>query len=483
MLRKYCELKSILIFQVYLEDHSAKTFKRPVWNKVLVDLRKNKGIDLVLFTKWDRFSRNTGDAYHMIGLLRRFGIEPQAIEQPLDLSVPENKMMLAFYLAIPEVENDRRSMNILGGQRRARKEGRWPGAAPVGYTNHRDEQGKKCIILKEPNASIMRWTFEQVANGTFSMRQIFDEAVRRGINCGEKNFYHMIRNPVYCGKVLVPKSHDEDEYFAEGQHEALISEALYYRVQEIVNKRKRAGTKIVSEAMLPLRGFLVCPNCNRNLTASTSKGRKDHYYYYHCQNSCEVRHRAEEVNRRFALLLMRYMPRPGYNEFYAEMIRRAFKLKADIVVQSRKDIMGEIQALYDKINKARELALIGDFEMADFKKVKLDNERQIKVLEASLPELNLATRNIDSMLSRLITNLYRIENEWDSMDLPRKRLVISAIFPESWVYDGEKHRTARVNEIALNIKLINSQLRRKKTGQRVNFTPCPVKWYQLGSNQ
>ena len=35
--------------------------------------------------------------------------DPQAIEQPLDLTIPENKIMLAFYIAAPEVENDRRS--------------------------------------------------------------------------------------------------------------------------------------------------------------------------------------------------------------------------------------------------------------------------------------------------------------------------------------------------------------------------------------
>ncbi len=62
----------------------------------------------------------------------------------------------------------------------------------------------------------------------------------------------------------------------------------------------------------------------------------------------------------------------------------------------------------------------------------------------------------DSTLSRLITNLHRIENEFDSIYLPRKRMVISAIFPEGCVYDGEKHRAARVNEIVTNIKLINS---------------------------
>jgi len=52
-------------------------------------------------------------------------VEPQAIEQPLDLAVPENKMILAFYLAAPEVENDRRALNVIHGMRRARKEGRY----------------------------------------------------------------------------------------------------------------------------------------------------------------------------------------------------------------------------------------------------------------------------------------------------------------------------------------------------------------------
>ena len=112
-LRKYCELKEISIRHVYIEDHSAKSFKKPQWQKHLSVLRKsknNKNATLLLFTKWDRFSRNAGDAYQMLNTLRGFSVEPTAIEQPLDLSIPENKIMLAFYLASPEVENDRRPL-------------------------------------------------------------------------------------------------------------------------------------------------------------------------------------------------------------------------------------------------------------------------------------------------------------------------------------------------------------------------------------
>ena len=81
-------------------------------DKITFDTQKKSSkTNLILFTKWDRFSRNAGDAYQMINILTKLGIEPQAVEQPLDLSIPENKMMLAIYLAAPEVENDRRALN------------------------------------------------------------------------------------------------------------------------------------------------------------------------------------------------------------------------------------------------------------------------------------------------------------------------------------------------------------------------------------
>jgi len=53
--------------------------------------------------------------------------------------VPESKIMLAIHLSAPEVENDRRALNVFNGMRRARKEGRWMGPAPIGYLNKAKE--------------------------------------------------------------------------------------------------------------------------------------------------------------------------------------------------------------------------------------------------------------------------------------------------------------------------------------------------------
>jgi site-specific DNA recombinase len=77
---KHCEMSKIKVRQVFIEDYSAKTFLRPEWKKLMVYVRQNKGrSELLLFTKWDRFSRNTSEAYQMISTLKKLGIEPLAI--------------------------------------------------------------------------------------------------------------------------------------------------------------------------------------------------------------------------------------------------------------------------------------------------------------------------------------------------------------------------------------------------------------------
>lgn len=79
----------------------------------------------------------------MIASLKKLCVEPQAEEQPLDMNVPENKMILAVYLTAPEIENDRWGMNTKAGIRQAKKEGRWMGKAPIGYINKIAENGKR----------------------------------------------------------------------------------------------------------------------------------------------------------------------------------------------------------------------------------------------------------------------------------------------------------------------------------------------------
>jgi len=50
-------------------------------------------------------------------------------------------------------------LNVSHGMRRARKEGRWMGPAPMGYKNRVTEASNKYIAIDEPRAEVIRWVF------------------------------------------------------------------------------------------------------------------------------------------------------------------------------------------------------------------------------------------------------------------------------------------------------------------------------------
>jgi DNA invertase Pin-like site-specific DNA recombinase len=477
VLRRYCDLNSITVRKVIFEDHSAKTFNRPAWASFLKGLYRQKGqTDLVLFTKWDRFSRNAADAYQMINTLRKLGIEPQAIEQPLDLIIPENKMMLAFYLAAPEVENDRRALNVLHGMRRAKKEGRWMGSAPVGYINRISEDGRKYIAPKAPESSIMQWVFDQLAIGILNTEQIWKEARNKGLKCSKNNFWVAIRNPVYCGKIFIPKYKEEESRFVQGQHEPLIPEALFYEAQEVVDgKRKKQRTKILVDDQIPLRGFLICPRCGLLLTGSGSKGRKYRYYYYHCNSTCGARYRADKTNMEFQKELKKYIPHPAATELYKKVILEAYYSLGKDQKQNKKAIIAQLAELNTRIIKGRELLLSGDIDGADFKTIKSDCENQIMTLEVKLNAIEDEKADIAPTLNKAVDRLAQLDSIYENASTIRKRQIIGSMFPEKITFDGQNFRTAKLNEAVSLYTVWTWHSGQKKMGQAALKATCPIR--------
>ena len=472
MLRKYCESHSIMIRNVIYEDHSAKSFNRPQWKSLIQGLKKKKSnVNLILFTKWDRFSRNAGDAYQMINILRGLGVEPQAIEQPLDLSIPENKMMLAFYLAAPEVENDRRALNVFYGMRRARKEGRYMGLAPVAYINKTEENGKKYIAPLEPDASILRWAFEEIAKGIFNTEQIWKLAKEKGLKCSKNAFWQVIRNPLYCGKIFIPQFKDEESRFVKGQHRAIISEELYYEVQDILDGRGRKyRPKVKTLDDFPMRGFLICPECEKLLTGSKSKGRTKYYSYYHCVGACKHRTNAEIVNDAILRDLASFVPEIGDMAFYQELITKEYLDKTNEVQFEKKEILLQIKDYEDRLSHSRDLLATRQIDPDDYRDMKSQYSSKISTLESQLTRLNNDVDNVQILIKRGVKRVFEIKEALKDGCLSEIRKDVGSIYPEKVVFEGSKVRTARRNDFIQYINLINKKLRKNKNGTKVDFS-------------
>lgn len=471
-LMRYCELKGYTVRNIYIEDYSAKTFNRPQWTKLIAGLRKqrnNKYTTLLLFTKWDRFSRNISQAYQTIDLLNTLRVEPQGIEQPLDLSVPENKMMLAFYLAAPEVENDRRALNVFHGMRRAKKEGRWMGTAPLGYTNQIGEDKRKFIAIHEVEGAILRWAFQQIVDNNFNTEQIWKMVRQKAAGYprfSKNNFWVAIRNPLYCGKIFIPPFKDENGHFVRGQHEALIPEMLFNEAQQVLDGRKRViKPKIVSMENLPLRGFLKCPQCGRMLTGSASKGKMgNYYYYYHCSGECKVRFKAENTNKVFVEQLSELIPKPGMIEVYILSVVEDFKNQTKKQDSERRQIISQLEQLNTRMQNARIQKVDGLLDDDDFQMLKQDTNAKIEKLEAELGNLSDKHKEINFLLEKGLKKLLGLDLRYVNGTVEEKREIVSSMFPENLVFDGVQHRTPRLNSAVVLIYQKNSELEGIKKG-------------------
>lgn len=465
-LLRYCSLNNYSVVATYIEDASAKTFDRPQFNKLLMQLRKHKNVaELVLFTKWDRFSRNAADAYQMIGLLNKLGTEPQAIEQPLDLEVPENKMMLAFYLAAPEVENDRRALNVIAGQRRAQKEGRCMGKAPFGYDNLTNVDGRRYIA---PNAdsSLVKWIFETLSTGKYTSESILKKAQTRGFNLPKNAFWKMVRNPLYMGKIIVKAFKQEPVQIVEGLHTPIISAALFYKVQEFLEGRRRYQVvSIAAPEKFPLRGSLVCSKDGRLLTASSSRGRKYYYDYYHCSSQCGVRFKAELVNSAMLKELKKYKPHPAVKELYRFILKDVYSRANNERSKTINDTKEEIIRLGNRQAKARELMLSDSIDPDDFRTIKKECEQGIIKAEQQLAEISAIT-NIEPLIDKSIKVLENIDNLYLKGNSKTKNNIIGSMFPEKLEFDGEHFRTTRVNEAVRLIFNIDEAFSQKERGQK-----------------
>ncbi|MFF5380928.1 recombinase family protein [Pedobacter suwonensis] len=465
ILEKYCELNKINIRQIVIEDFSAKTFNRPEWNNLLAFLKRNRNeSNLLLFTRWDRFSRNTSDAYQTIAALKKLGIEAQAVEQPLNLNVPENKLMLAIYLTMPEIENDRKGLSTQAGLRRAKKEGRWTGPAPLGYINKTTEEGKKYVAIKEPQASIVQWIFYCLENYDFAPENVLHIANKKGLVCSKNNFYCIINNPMYCGKVSVPKYQNEEAYYVIGRHQPLITEEQFDSIQKKLKiKSKSHGIGILEPEQLLMRGFLYCSKCNKKLTGSAPGGSKTKIYYYHCTSKCGMRFRASLTNQKFIELINDLFVDKEVIRLFIKMMIQAHTSQVGPIPEKRKQLSSEIKAVNRKAVRARELMLEKQLESEEYELIKNSSDKKIRHLEWELDEIKaeqISWKKLKSVSKSALQSFSDLSNLFADANIGGKRLLISTIIKPKLISDGKEFRPDQFNEVVQILIYINTLIKR-----------------------
>ena len=450
MIRRYCEHNSIQILEHFQEDHSAKDFNRPEWKLLMIYLKKNKkNIDEFIFAKWDRFSRNLMESLKVIKDIKSLGISVNCLENNIDDSVPEHKLMQIISLIIPEIENDRRSLNTIGGMRRAMKEGRWPRKAPIGYKNTRDQENKIMVEVDPEIASLIREAFMMMSRGDLTQNDVRRSLVIKGLKCGKSNFPLMLKNKFYISKIVIPKYKDEPEQIVTGLHESIVNESLFYKVQDVLsgrNKKKSTSAKKFMRPELPLRGFMTCHNCGSKMTGSASKGNGGSYWYYHCCN-CNTRFPASDVNSCFEKLLSNIELKEDFKELFKLAVTNQSKILVDSERRKFKNSEVLIKKYDERLQRLENSFLDGEITGSDYSQMKHKVEDDISKLKLDHAESGSKNENFMKDLLLGIDNVSNLCNIYCNSDIEGKRRVVGSIFPRKFVFEKNKVRTNEINEV------------------------------------
>ncbi len=461
-LLSYCSNNNFNVISIFKEDHSAKTFNRPEFRKMMSYIKKNyKSVDQVLFTKWDRFSRNTSESYNKINEFTELGVLVNAIEQPLDLSIPEQGLMLAVYLSMPEVENQRRSLNVKAGIRRAFKEGRYVVSPPKGYDMGRDKQNKP-ILIPNKDAKYIKEGFKLLSLGLYSQKTVLIKLKGKGFKTSKSAFARIIRNPIYHGDIILSAFNDELERVIKGIHEPLITKDLFEKVQVHIDGGKRqyqVRHKKINKKY-PFKGFVLCPNCLKPLKASSSKGRSRYYAYYHCEKPCSTRYKVEEVESWFNDFLGGISLNPNSSELLQKIIENRFKSLTKSSRLSPKHYE-EVSSIKHKLERLQDLYLDGDFDREEYKSTKVRYQNRLSELNAV--EQNWKNqKDILSIYKNGLKKLESFDKQFNNSDIDLKRRLIGSIFPKNFQFENQSVRTADINPLLLKISSINKDFKGNK---------------------
>ncbi len=451
LLQRHSAISDTEIYKEFQDaGKSAKTFKRPAFQELLSYIKRHrKVIDQVLFTKWDRFSRNATDALNMIREIHALGIEVQAIQQPIDFSIAQNKFMLMFYLTEPEVNNDVRAQATKEGLRRRIEKGGWVTHPPVGYVKARTADNLPTLDVG-PKSRFVREGFEMISKG-ISQKEV--RKYFRANGCPHsKNYVHRIlTNRTYLGRVFLGEYKKEPARWVQGLHEPIIDEDLFNRVQSIITGKGQVGKKKTKHRpALPLRGHLECKQCKGIMTGTRSRGKCKtvYYYYYICQKGCKERFKADEANEAFASYLQRIAPKKAVVKLYQAVMEDLFSSKSGSSENRLRQVEQEMKTLKAKLDRADDLYIDGKLSADRYEATMGRYRKELAALEDEASHLGDIDTNYQKYLKvgfDVATNLVKY---YQQSNLEGKHRFMGCVFPHKVTYLGEgRYATPQPNKV------------------------------------
>ena len=214
----------------------------------LLELCRNRQVDLVFTKPVKRFGRNALDVISTCRELQAYGVDVYFELEHLWLSNPTSMLMISVFSALAQAELENISENTKWGIRRSFEDEESPMLSRPCYGYRKSDEGR--LIPHSDEAEVVRQIFAWRLSGC-SLREIVKLLAKQnvcaphgGTRWGIETVRKILRNEKYTGGVMLQESYVPNaldgkqkrndrqlpKYYVEDTHPAIISRADYERL-------------------------------------------------------------------------------------------------------------------------------------------------------------------------------------------------------------------------------------------------------------
>ena len=290
--------------QVYADEAISGTqdYKRSDFMRMIHDALNGK-FDLLLTKSISRFARNTVDTLSYVRKLKEKNVAILFEEENINTLEMSGELLLTILSSVAQQESETISSHVKLGLKMKMQRGELVGFH--GCYGYDYDKLTKTLTVNEEEKKVIQYIFGRYAQGagtTMIAKELTEAGIptRRGnpIWC-ETVIRKIIKNEKYKGDLLQGKTFtvdpithrrlenmgEEQKYLIEKNHEAIIDDETWDKVQEILQKRSESYNKGTRNGtfrrMYAFSGITYCAFCGRLVTrknwVSSTKNKKAWY--------------------------------------------------------------------------------------------------------------------------------------------------------------------------------------------------------------
>jgi len=291
------------------------TKKREGFKAMIADALAGK-IDLIVTKSVSRFARNTVDSLTTVRKLKDEGIEIYFEKENIWTLDSKGELLITIMSSLAQEESRSISENVTWGQRKRMADGKVSFAYSRFLGLDKDKETGKIVVNPE-QAETVRLIFHLFLEG-MTPHSIAAELTSRGIKTpagkdvwNQQTVRRMLSNEKYKGDALLQKEFtvnflekkmkknegEVPQYYVEGNHEAIISPAVFDMVQAELAKRTKGGSRYSGVSIFSNK--IKCADCGgwygSKVWHSTDAYKKTIYRCNHKYNGdkCKTPHVTE----------------------------------------------------------------------------------------------------------------------------------------------------------------------------------------------